>query len=76
MLAANTAADPLDAIETPIAGSLCCLINNIALFFTTAVMACDSGKTLVGLWVAQAIKSVLVLVASLSLLSQEFRAWR
>ena len=38
---------------------------------TTAVMACGSGKTLLALWVAEAIKpkSVLVLVPSLSLLS-------
>ena len=44
---------------------------------TTAVMACGSGKTLVALWVAEAIKakSVLVLVPSLSLLSQTLREW-
>ena len=44
---------------------------------TTAVMACGSGKTLVALWVTEAIKpkSVLVLVPSLSLLSQTLREW-
>jgi len=44
---------------------------------TTAVMACGSGKTLVALWVAEAIKpkAVLVLVPSLSLLSQTLREW-
>lgn len=44
---------------------------------TTAVMACGSGKTLVGLWVAKATnaKTVLVLVPSLSLISQTLREW-
>jgi predicted helicase len=44
---------------------------------TTAVMACGSGKTLLGLWVAEAInaKTVLVLVPSLSLISQTLREW-
>jgi len=43
----------------------------------TAVMACGSGKSLVGLWVAEKIESkcTLVLVPSLSLLSQIFHEW-
>lgn len=44
---------------------------------TTVVMACGSGKTLLALWVAEAIKprTVLVLVPSLALLSQTLREW-
>jgi superfamily II DNA or RNA helicase len=41
------------------------------------VMACGTGKTLVGLWTAERLEasSVLVLVPSLSLLSQTIREW-
>jgi predicted helicase len=41
------------------------------------IMACGTGKTLVGLWVAEQLKSqrTLVLVPSLSLLAQTMRAW-
>lgn len=41
------------------------------------VMACGTGKTLVGLWVAEAFASrrTLVLLPSLSLLSQTLREW-
>jgi len=44
---------------------------------TTAVMACGTGKTLVGLRVAEAMESqaVLVLVPSLALLSQALADW-
>jgi superfamily II DNA or RNA helicase len=44
---------------------------------TTAVMACGTGKTLVGLRVAEAMqtRSVLVLVPSLALLSQALADW-
>lgn len=43
----------------------------------TVVMACGTGKTLVGLWAAeqQSPKSVLVLVPSLALLSQALGDW-
>ncbi len=43
----------------------------------TAVMACGTGKTLVALWVAEALepKTVLVLVPSLALLSQTLPEW-
>ena len=43
----------------------------------TAVMACGTGKTLVALWVAEALepKTVLVLVPSLALLSQTLPDW-
>lgn len=42
------------------------------------LMACGTGKTLVGLWVAEKLgaESVLVLVPSLSLLAQTLKAWR
>jgi predicted helicase len=41
------------------------------------VMACGTGKTMVGLWVAEQLESerTLVLVPSLSLLAQTMRAW-
>ncbi|MFN2490118.1 MAG: Helicase associated domain protein [Actinomycetota bacterium] len=41
------------------------------------IMACGTGKTLVGLWVAERLESrrTLVLVPSLSLLSQTLREW-
>ena len=44
---------------------------------TTAVMACGTGKTLVALWAAEALKpkTVLVLVPSLALLSQTLPDW-
>ena len=44
---------------------------------TTAVMACGTGKTLVAVWVAEALepKTVLVLVPSLALLSQTLPEW-
>jgi predicted helicase len=44
---------------------------------TTAVMACGSGKTLVSLWVAEAVepKNVLVLLPSLALVDQIFNDW-
>ena len=44
---------------------------------TTAVMACGTGKTLVALWVAEALnpRTVLVLVPSLALLSQALPEW-
>jgi superfamily II DNA or RNA helicase/uncharacterized protein (DUF2384 family) len=44
---------------------------------TTAVMACGTGKTLVALWAAEAMKpkTVLVLVPSLALLSQTLPDW-
>lgn len=40
-------------------------------------MACGTGKTLVGLWVAEALKSqnTLVLVPSISLVSQLYQEW-
>jgi predicted helicase len=43
----------------------------------TAVMACGTGKTLVALWVAEALepKTILVLVPSLALLSQTLPDW-
>lgn len=43
----------------------------------TAVMACGTGKTLVALWVAEALepRTVLVLVPSLALLSQTLPEW-
>jgi len=43
----------------------------------TAVLACGTGKTLVALWVAEALepKTVLVLVPSLALLSQTLPEW-
>jgi len=49
------------------------LVNDRA----TAVMACGTGKTLLGLWVAEAVapKSVLVLVPSLNLLRQTLHEW-
>lgn len=41
------------------------------------IMACGTGKTLVALWIAEALKShrTLVLVPSLTLLSQTLREW-
>jgi predicted helicase len=41
------------------------------------IMACGTGKTLVGLWVAERLKSerTLVLLPSLSLLAQTIREW-
>lgn len=44
---------------------------------TTALMACGTGKTLVGLWTAekQDVKTVLVLVPSLALVSQTLHEW-
>jgi predicted helicase len=43
----------------------------------TAVLACGTGKTLIALWVAEAMepKTVLVLVPSLALLSQTLSEW-
>ena len=43
----------------------------------TAVMACGTGKTLVALWLAEAMKcrSVLVLVPSLALMRQTLHTW-
>jgi superfamily II DNA or RNA helicase len=43
----------------------------------TAVMACGTGKTLVALWVAEAIpaRRVIVFVPSLALLSQTLKEW-
>ncbi len=43
----------------------------------TALMACGTGKTLVGLWVAERMqcKTVLLLVPSLSLMRQVVHAW-
>ncbi len=40
-------------------------------------MACGTGKTLVGLWIAEALKSqnILVLVPSISLVSQLYQEW-
>jgi superfamily II DNA or RNA helicase len=42
------------------------------------IMACGTGKTLVGLWLAETMRAqrTLVLVPSLSLLAQTLRAWR
>jgi superfamily II DNA or RNA helicase len=44
---------------------------------TQAVMACATGKTVVGLWVAEALKAktVLVLVPSLALMKQALQEW-
>ena len=44
---------------------------------TTALMACGTGKTLIGLWVAeqQKAKTVLVLVPSLALVNQTLHEW-
>lgn len=44
---------------------------------TNAVMACGSGKTLVGLWVAEKLlaKTILLLVPSLTLLQQTLEEW-
>lgn len=44
---------------------------------TTALMACGTGKTLVGLWAAeeQGAKNILVLVPSLALVSQTLHEW-
>jgi len=57
-------------------------INDITKGFETASqgqlhMACGTGKTLVGLWLAQELKSqnTLVLVPSISLVSQLYREW-
>ena len=58
-------------------------INDVIEGFVTndrgrLIMACGTGKTLVGVWVAERLKSVrtLVLVPSLSLINQISREWQ
>ncbi|MDC0175566.1 Helicase associated domain protein [Planctomycetaceae bacterium] len=66
--------DPWPHQETAIQD---CLTTLATTDRATCVMACGTGKTLVGLWIAERLQSqvTLVLVPSLQLLRQSLHAW-